>query len=109
VIYDHSIAHAEAPAARPGFYDLAAGFMTRNHSLVSFGTFTQVLVINAANVGTANGGCLDSQQNLSMRWMRHGQRTKLNSVATRQERGMHILLVDCYLLDLLLSSRIPSH
>src|SRR6185437_12025925 len=78
-------------AARPDFYDLPAGFMARDDSLISFGTLAKVLVINTANVGTTNGRCLHSQQHFPISGMRYRQSAKLDFVISRQECSPHLL------------------
>ena len=72
VVHRNAVAYLEAPAARAGLHNLAAWLVARHHTLVAFGAFAQMLVIDGANVGTADGGGLDAQQNLAMARRGHG-------------------------------------
>jgi hypothetical protein len=40
--------------------------MSGNHPLVSLGAFTQMLMIDTANIRPADGGSLDAQQNFAV-------------------------------------------
>ncbi len=66
VIDNHAIAALEASAPRPLSHNLPAWLVAGDHALVAFRPLAEMLVINAANVGTADGGRLDAQQNFSM-------------------------------------------
>jgi hypothetical protein len=46
--------------------DLAARLVAGDHALVAFGPFAEMLVIDAANVGAADGGGLHAQQNFAV-------------------------------------------
>jgi hypothetical protein len=94
VIDNDPIALRKTTTTRPDLYDLTAGFVTGDDSLIAFGTSAEVLVINAANVGTTNGGRLHSEQHFAMSRTRYGQGAKLDFVLSGQKRGPHTLLVD---------------
>ena len=66
VIDDDAVAHAEAAAAGAGLDDLAAGLVAGDHALVAFGTLAQMLVIDAADVGTADGRGLHAEQHFAV-------------------------------------------
>ena len=65
------VAGLEAPAARSGLHDLAAGLMTRNCALISLRALAEMFVINAANIRPADRRGLHAQQNFSMTRNRH--------------------------------------
>ena len=101
VIDDDAIARFEAAAARSRGDDLAAGLVPGDHSLVAFGAFAQMLVINAANIGAADRRCLYAQQNLPMARLGHRHSAHLNGRVARQERcghrGFHLRLLSALL------------
>ena len=66
VIDDDAVACFEAAAARAGGDDLAARLMASDDALVAFGSLAEMLVVDAANVGAANGGRFHAQQNFSV-------------------------------------------
>jgi hypothetical protein len=83
VIDDYAIAHGKPAAPRPDFYDLPTGLMARNNSLISLGTFADMLVIDTANVGTTNSGRFHSEQNFPMGGTRYRQSAKGDFVISR--------------------------
>ena len=91
VVHNHAIAGLEAAAARAFSDDLAAGFMAGDDALVAFRAFAEVLVIDAADVGTADRRGLHAQQHLSMARSRHGHGTQLDGAVSGQERSGHRL------------------
>src|ERR1022692_4001411 len=58
VIDDHPVAHAETPAAGSCLHDLAGRLVPRHHSLVSFRSLAEVLMIDAPDIGAADGRSL---------------------------------------------------
>ena len=56
----------------PAFDDLAARLVAGDHALVAFGALAQVLVIDAADVGAADGGGLHAQQHFAVARLRNG-------------------------------------
>ena len=57
---------AEAAAAGAGLDDLSARLVPGDHALVAFGALAKMLVIDAANVGAADGGRLHAEQNFAV-------------------------------------------
>jgi hypothetical protein len=55
VVNDDAVAGLEAAAARACRDDLAARLVAGDHSLIALRTFAKVLVIDAANIGAADG------------------------------------------------------
>jgi hypothetical protein len=55
VIDDHSVAALETTATGAGLNNLAAWFVAGDHALVSFRPLTEMLVINGADIRSANG------------------------------------------------------
>jgi hypothetical protein len=92
VINDHAIAGLEAAAALAGSNYLAAWLVAGDHALVSFGTFAEVLVIDAANVGAADGGGFDAEQHLSVAWSGDGHGAQFDGRVSGQEGCGHGLV-----------------
>jgi hypothetical protein len=55
VVHNHAVADAKTPAAGASLHDLPAWLMARDYALISFRAFAEVLVIDAADVRTADG------------------------------------------------------
>src|ERR1035438_3467176 len=72
VIYDHAVAHDEAAASGPRLDDLPGGFVAGHHSLVAFRTLAQMLVIDAADIRTADGGRFHAKQHFAVAGRRNG-------------------------------------
>src|ERR1022692_2964893 len=66
VIDDHPVAHAETPAAGTCLHDLAGRLAPRHHSLVSFRSLAQALMIDAPDIRAADGRSLHAQQHLAV-------------------------------------------
>src|ERR1039458_4505667 len=66
VIYNHAAAHALGPGARARLFDPATGLMPGHHALVAFRTLAQMLMIDAADVGPADGRGLHAQQHFAV-------------------------------------------
>ena len=89
VIDNHAVAGLEAAAARARGDDLAARLVPGDHALVAFGALAQVLVIDAANIGAADGGGLHAQQNFAVARLRHRHRAHLDGGVAGQIRCGH--------------------
>jgi hypothetical protein len=100
VVNDDSIALRKTTASRSGLHNLTARFVTGDDSLITLRALPEVFVVNAANVGTANGGRFDSEQHLPVPNARDCHTTKLHLVVSGQKRGPHTLLMDWHLLKL---------
>ena len=66
MIDDDAVAFLELPAAGADLDDLAARLVAGDHALVAFGALAEMLVVNAADVGAADGGGLHAQQNFAV-------------------------------------------
>jgi hypothetical protein len=91
VIDDHAIANLEATAARPGSDDLTRGLVAGDDTLVAFRTFAQVLVIDGANVRTADGGSFDREKHLTVTGLRYRHVSQLDGTVPREKRSFHRL------------------
>ena len=91
VVDNHAIAHLEAAAALAGRDDLPARLVAGNHSLVALGALPQMLVIDAANIRTADCGGLHAQQHLAMPWSGHRHSADVDGRVAGQERCGHRL------------------
>src|SRR5579864_1104437 len=91
VIHDHAVADFKAPATLSHLDDFAAWLMAGDNSLVTFGSLAEMLVINAADIGTADRGGLNPDQNFAVVRARNRNRAKFDSVVSRKKRGSHIL------------------
>jgi hypothetical protein len=100
VVNDDSIALRKTTASRPGLHNLTARFVTGDDSLITLRALPEVLVVDAANVGTANCGRFDSEQHIPVPNARDCQTAKLNLVVSGQKRGPHTLLMDWHWLKL---------
>ena len=89
MIDDDAIAHPEAAAAGAGADDLAGGFMAGDHSLVAFRALTQVLVVNAADVGAADGGGLHAEEHFTMAGRGNGHLLELGGAIAGQVGAQH--------------------
>src|SRR5208337_3983715 len=92
VVDDDAIAGLEAAAPRTFRDNLAAGFVAGNNALISFRAFSEVLVINAADVGAADGRSFDPQQNFAMSGSGHRYITHFDGRITGQVGGSHGVL-----------------
>jgi hypothetical protein len=72
VIHDSPITGFEFSASRASLNDLSCRLMTGNDTLVAFRPLTEVFVVNASNVGAANGRRFDAKKNLAMSRRRDG-------------------------------------
>src|SRR5208337_5608175 len=72
VIDNDAIARFEAAAAFAHGHNLAAWLVPGDHALVTLGALAKMFVINAANVGPADGRRFHSQQNFPMTRLGHG-------------------------------------
>ncbi len=91
VVDDHAVAFAELAAAGPGLHDLAARFVARDDALVAFGAFAEVLVINAADVGAADGRGLHPDEDFAVAGRGHGKTFELGGAVARQEGALHLI------------------
>jgi len=55
VVHKHAIAGFEPAATGTGLYDQARGLVPGNYSLVSLGALPKVFVIDATDIGAADG------------------------------------------------------
>ena len=53
--------------------DLAGGLVTSDDALVAFGALAEVLVVNAADIGAADGGGFHAQQDLAVARVGNGE------------------------------------
>jgi hypothetical protein len=60
--------------------DLARRLVPGNHALIAFRPLAQVLVIDGANIGAADGRRLHAQQNFSVAWLRHKGTVRISTV-----------------------------
>ena len=91
VIHDYSVAHAKTSASWTNIYDLTARLVSCDHSLIAFGAFAQVLVVNTSNVGTTNRGGLDLHENFAVKGTGYGNRAEIESIIAGQKRSSHAL------------------
>ena len=89
VIDDHAVAQAEAAASGTGLDDLAARFVTGHHALVALGALAQMLVIDAADVRTADGGRLHAEQHFAVARDRDGHLFQFDGAVAGKECACH--------------------
>jgi hypothetical protein len=83
VIDDHTVANPKTTAPRTDLYNLATGLVTGDDSLVSLRTFAEMLVIDTANIRTADSGRLYSKQHFAVRRLRKRHAAEFNFIVTR--------------------------
>jgi hypothetical protein len=54
VINDDPVVHTKTPTTWANFYDLTAGLVAGNHSLITLRPFPEVLVVDATDIGAAD-------------------------------------------------------
>src|SRR5579864_135008 len=91
VIHDHAVADNKAPTTRPHFDDFAAWLMACDDSLIALRSLAKMLVIYAADIGTADRGGLNPDQNFGMARVRQRNGAEIDSVVSRQKRRSHAL------------------
>src|SRR5271165_3708458 len=92
MVDDHAAAFGEAAATGADLDDLAAGLVAGDHSLVAFGALAQVLMVDAADVGTADGGSLHAEEHLSVAGNRNGYVSQFHGAVAGQKRASHDLI-----------------
>jgi hypothetical protein len=92
MIDDYAVADAKTPTTRTDFYDLPTGFMAGDYTLISFWPLAEMLVVNAANVRTADRRDLHPEEHFAVRGSRNRQAPQLNFVISGKVCGPHALL-----------------
>ena len=91
MIDDYPISDSESPTARTRSNDLACQLMPRDYALIAFRTFPQVLMIDCADIRTANRRGLYGEKNFAMARLRDRNFFHLDSAVPRKERCFHHL------------------
>ena len=91
VINDHPVAHSKTTTAGANLHDLTAGLMAGNHSLITFGPFPKVLMVDATDVGTADSGGLHPKQNFAVPGARRRQSAEIHPAIAGKKRSSHAL------------------
>jgi hypothetical protein len=71
VIDEDAITDLETSATGAGLDNLTGGLVAGDDSAIAFGTFAEMLVIDAADVGPADGGRLDGEKDFAVRRLWH--------------------------------------
>jgi hypothetical protein len=99
MIDNNSIACFEEPATRAGFNNLAAWLVPRDNSLITLRPFAEMLVINTANVRTADCGSLHADQDLTVIRAWNRDRPKFHRAISGQICCLHCLSHNLISLD----------
>src|SRR5690606_23185746 len=90
VVDDDPIARLEAPASGTDLDDLTARFVACDHpGLIALRPPTQMLMIDAADVRTADGRGLHADQHFAMTRHRNIERAQFHRAVARQNRPGH--------------------
>ena len=92
VIDNDAVTHAEAPASGAGLDDLPAGLVAGHYALVAFGALAEMLVIDAAYVGAADGGRLHAKQHFAVAGRGNGHFFQFDGAVTGQVCADHDLI-----------------
>jgi hypothetical protein len=89
VIDDDAVVFLELAATGAGLDDLAGGLVAGDDALVALGAFAEMLVIDAANIGAANGGGFDAEEDLAMAGRKDGVLVKLGGAIAGKDGALH--------------------
>jgi hypothetical protein len=66
VVHKNAIASLEPATPQAGLHDQPGGLVAGNDSLVAFRALAKVLMVDATDIGAADGRCFYLEQNLAM-------------------------------------------
>ncbi len=89
-VVDHNpVAGPKSLAARSNLDDLPAGFVTRDHALITFGALAQVLAVDCPDVAAADRRGFHSNQNLAMAGFGNRVFLVFDCAVARQDNARH--------------------
>ena len=91
MIDDYSISCFESSTAGTGRNDLACRLMPCDYALITFRAFAQVLVIDCADIRSADGRSLDGEENFAMARFWDRNFSHFHGAVPRKERRFHHL------------------
>jgi hypothetical protein len=89
VIDEDTVAHFETATSGTGFDDKASGLVSGDDTAIALRTFAQVLAVDGANVGAADGGRFDSKQDFTVSGCGYRDGAHFNGAVAGQIGGVH--------------------